>query len=104
MLRPSVHVAHTVRQFLYFQPRLITQDLNHVNITRTWSGLVISGASAASLRNLWRCMGPLSCHSPTLRRALTPEPIERRAIPSPPATPKFLCEASERLCARVCCT
>ena len=27
---------------------------------------VISGASAASLRNLWRCMAPLSYYSPTL--------------------------------------
>ena len=26
----------------------------------------ISGASAASPSNLWRCMAPLSCHSPTL--------------------------------------
>ena len=35
-------------------------------VLRHWQKRLISGASAASPRNLWRCMAPLSCHSPTL--------------------------------------
>jgi hypothetical protein len=62
-----------------------TEKINNKNI----NSKVISGASAASPRNLWRCMAPLSCHSPTLGRALTPKPIERRATPYHPCHPKI---------------
>ena len=43
-------------------------------------GCVISGASAASLRNLWRCMAPLSCHSPTLPTRANSWANQQRAL------------------------
>ena len=45
----------------------------------TWA-VFISGASAASPRNLWRCMAPLSCHSPTLPTRANSWANQRRAL------------------------